>query len=227
MSRRKRPARSGPAPRANREGADRASDEGVRRPRAAAILIGALLVVAVSIAGWLAGRGSAPRVAVDSLAALDPTEAYRQGYELLKARQAYESLPYFRRAIAGRPDDWRLRVNAAVAMSDAALEARSVRGSIRLKTASSFERIALMREALAQQDRAEALATSPGDRARAIAARAHVLVVWGFPRDALAEFRRAGTLDPQWASLASDLEAQLRDPTMPASESGGSGAGQD
>lgn len=213
MSKRKKPARPKPA-------------ERVRRPRAAAIVVGALLVIAVVIAGWLAGRGSAPRVPSDSLAELDPTEAYRRGYELLKARGAYESLPYFRRAIAGRPDDWRLRVNAAVAMSDAALEARSVLGSVRLKTRSSFERVALMREAMAQQDRAEALATTPGDRARAIAARAHVLVVWGFQRDALAEFRRAGTLDPQWLSVAADLEAQLLgdqallDPGSPSQDPG-------
>jgi hypothetical protein len=184
-------------------------------------------VVVVLAAGWLAGRLFPPRVPPDSLAALDPTEAYRRGYERLKARSAYESLPFFRRAIAGRPDDWGLRVNAAVALSDAALEARSVRGSVRLKSASSFERIALMREALANQDRAEALANTPDRRARAIAARAHLLVVWGFPRDALAEFRRASALDPQWGSLASDLEALLRDPTSPTPEPDGVGAGQD
>jgi hypothetical protein len=83
-------------------------------------------------------------------------------------------------------------------------------------TRSSFERVALMRESLAQLDLAMRLAGTPARRALVHANRAHHLVTWGFPREALQEFDLAEAEEPgAWRAVADGLSERLRHPVRP------------
>jgi tetratricopeptide (TPR) repeat protein len=197
---------------------------GTRSPHPAHLAAWAL--IAVIVAGALLVRlvGDEPivhvrRAAPDSLASLDPTDAYRQAIQLQRGRRSNESLPYFRRALAGRPNDWRLRVNYAAALNDAALEVQD-RGVPMPVIRSSLERVALARQALAQLDEAERLAPGAVERAFVLAAAGQRLVTWGFPLEARERFARAVELDRSWGEVLAGLDARLADPTRPDSEAG-------
>jgi hypothetical protein len=83
-------------------------------------------------------------------------------------------------------------------------------------TRSSFERVALVREAFAETDAAEQRALTPAARALAHATRAHHLVTWGMPWQALAEFRQAQTFAPgEWADVGDALATRLHHPERP------------
>jgi hypothetical protein len=78
------------------------------------------------------------------------------------SRRHSESLPYFRRMIELLPpDDWSLRHDYANALQGASLESRTLHGLPLHAARSSYESIALMREALAELDRAQRLAPTP------------------------------------------------------------------
>src|SRR5262249_55406839 len=65
----------------------------------------------------------------DALASLDAKQAYFTGVELNNRRHSSQSLPYFRRALALRPDLWQVHCDYAAALINAAVEARSSRGA--------------------------------------------------------------------------------------------------
>jgi hypothetical protein len=180
--------------------------------------------VAVAITGVLLARfvgdqrlASSGRALPDSLATLDPTEAYRRATELVKQHRAFESLPYFRRARAGRAGDWRLHVNYSGALHDATLQSKAMNGLAVPVTRNSLERVAFQREALAEFDEAEKLAPSPRERALVIALRGQRLATWGFALEARAEFVRAAALDPSWRDVLRSLDRRLADPMQPDS----------
>ena len=189
-----------------------------RNRRMAALLL--------AVAGVTAcGRASGPRPveSPDAIAGLDATQAYLTGVQLLnQRRQATASLPYFRRALTLRPDLWQIHHDYAAALLNAANEAQMKLGETRRVTRSSWEGVAMIHEALAEIDRAEALASLPSDRAHAIAMRAQALAVWGMSWNGLAEYWRAQKLDPASNELRG-RRAQLlriaRDPLWGRSES--------
>lgn len=127
-----------------------------------------------------------------------------------------ESLPYFRHALAGiRQDFWAIHRNYAAALNNAALEVRALRGTGASTSRASFERIAMLREAQRELELAERLAPDPRIRAALLDARGGNLELWGFPWDALQNYRAALAVDPASAAIRAHAEgcaARLKDP---------------
>jgi hypothetical protein len=146
-----------------------------------------------------------------------PDEAYQRGARILSEGRADRSLAYFRHALSFPGDPAMAHVGYSAGLHDAAIQSRSRFGLAGLATRSSIERIALMRESLEQLDLAERLATTPAERARVHATRAHHYVTWGMPWDALAEFHAAQTDDPPggWGPVVAELAARLHHPEHP------------
>jgi hypothetical protein len=146
-------------------------------------------------AAWAWRAHAAPR---NPAIGMGLERAYAEAERLVGARRHVESLPYFERMLELAPDEWSLRHDYSNALQGASLEGREVLG-LRLRAArSSLEAIELMRRALAEMDRAQALARSPRDLATVHLARARHFGVWGFPCDAFSESRAAASADPSW-----------------------------
>ena len=130
-------------------------------------------------------------------------QAYAAAERLVGSRRHLESLPYFERLIVLVPaDEWALRHDYANALQGASLEGRAALGLPMRATRSSLESVELMRRALAEMDRAQALARSPRAAATVHLSRARQLGVWGFPWDAWSEARAAADADPTWGLAA-------------------------
>ena len=193
---------------------------GIRRTRRRIGVLTALVAAAAAFIGLPAVLPSDPVSAAapapDSLSRLDPFEAYAQGRALGEAQRFDESLPYFRRALEVPTDAWQPYCDYAISLFQTTHQVREHRGGKRPVTRSSYERVALMREALRELDRAEQRAGTPSDRGFVIASRARYLKVWGLPWDALSEYYRAGSLEPARMNEAFGLMELMQHPTRPA-----------
>jgi len=86
-----------------------------------------------------------------------------------------------REAVVMRPHAWQTHQHLAATLQNSAVETRNQLGAVQPRTRSSFERIALIREALEQLDVARSVAKD--DRARAYIddERRRVFAMWGAP----------------------------------------------
>jgi tetratricopeptide (TPR) repeat protein len=148
----------------------------------------------------------------DSLAEMAPYEAYQRGLALGESQRFVESLPYFRRALEVPPPAWQPYCDYAISLFHATHQTRAGWPNARPATRSSYERVAMVREALAQLEVAERLAQTAPDRALVMALRARYLKVWGLAWDALGEYHRAATLDERHLIPAVELAEVMRDP---------------
>jgi hypothetical protein len=163
-----------------------------------------------------------------ALAAMSGEEALRTAMALVGAGREAESPPYFRRAIRdARLDVWQTHHDYAVGLYNTTMRVESRNGVPCQSVRSSWERIALVREAIRQLARAEDLAPTPRERAIVRGSYAQLVTVWGMPWDAVMAFRQAHALDPTSDYLASRGDGAmrvLRDPTRgPAPEARGAG----
>jgi hypothetical protein len=202
---------------------------GPRRVRRLAWALPPLLVAGALLWGpaWrLATRPGAPPpnpTEPAALAAMSGEEALRTAMTLVGAGREAESPPYFRRALRdARLDVWQVRHDYAVGLYNTTMRIESRNGVPCQSVRSSWERIALAREAIRQLARAEDLAPTPRERAIVRASYAQLVTVWGMPWDAFMAFRQAHALDPASEYLASRSDGAmlvLRDPTRgPAAE---------
>jgi hypothetical protein len=196
--------RRGPDPRNLR--ATRASGKDRGRAWAWISLIALAIVAAFSISRVREAHraiGSVPPVIPappNPALAMSLDEAYAAAAQLVGSRRHLESLPYFGRMIELVPeDDWSLRHDYANALQGASMESRAVLGLPVRALRSSFESIQLMRQAMAELDRAQRLGRAPRAAATVHFARARQLGAWGLPWDAFAEARAAAAADPSWA----------------------------
>jgi tetratricopeptide (TPR) repeat protein len=186
--------------------------------RSLAIVFAVLgLLVAIG-AGWLFTHGgrsrsqapSAPSAEDARLATLAPTVAYDSAMVLARAGQHRASLPYYRRALQHRFDVmWPIHFNYASALYNYGLEIGTRNGVPLPATRSSVERVALMREAMAQLDSAERLAPGPAERAMIVRSRAERFRIWGLPWDAFTQYRTAEWIDPNEPALRQAAEGYL------------------
>ncbi len=158
---------------------------------------------------------SAPAVDT-SLTALDLPSLNQRAIALVESHRFVESLPYFRREfeLLEQPV-WGLHHDFGTVLNNGAFQTRRLRGLTVPATRGTIERVALVREALAENDRAARLAESPPDRARVGERRAHVLWLWGFRWDGVKAYRTALDALPGSRAVAGRLElriAQMRDP---------------
>jgi len=117
------------------------------------------------------------------------------------------SLPYFRRAVSQAPDSWSAHANYSNALHNGAQESRRHLGKDEPAARSSVERIGMMRECLRESDLADSLTAGPADRAAIAYQRAQSLQTWGFPIEALLEYRRAQAMDSSREDIAKAAHA--------------------
>jgi|SRR5690242_4806172 len=170
-----------------------------RRLVAPALVV--LLVVSLLVLWWArrdAGRDAPPvPEAADSLAAWAPDRLWRTQSALFVAGRRIESLPYAK-ALADRlPDNWQARLNYAITLNGAAIEA-SRTGAI-TRTRSSLERVAMLRQAFAELAAAEAHADGPRAFAALAVQSGDLERIWGMPWDALEHYAAGAARDSTWA----------------------------
>ena len=179
------------------------------------LLVAGAIAAALALMRW--PRATRPPTSLDSLADMDPAKAYALALRLGTQGHHLESLPYFRRALAGvREDFWEIHLNYAAALDNAALQARRIGGADLPASRASFERAAMLRESLRQLELAERLAPDPRVRAAVRDARGGNLELWGFPWEALEDYREAKRLDPSSSAFRAHAEAcaaSLESPT--------------
>ena len=196
-----------------------------RRSVGGLLAVGVVFAIALVAALWWGVRSarrpgsappasSAPPAVADSIAALDPAQAYVRALALGQTHHFDQSLPYFRRALEIPPEAWEPYCDYAIALFQATLQARQHLGWTQSVTRSSFERVAMLHEAARSLDRAESLAKTPADRAYIIAHRARMLSAWGLSWNAVSEFFRGGALDPALVQQARAVADRMRDPVL-------------
>ena len=164
-----------------------------------------LVLAAVLIGGCepaATGPSGTPRPAATVIAeTLTAPEAYDRGVALQRNGEHVASVPYFRRAVELEPGLRQPHDDLALALHDAAIQTELADARVRLVVPSSDRRVAMLREALEELDRAERLAPSPAEHALVHGTRGRMYQLWGFPNEALEEFDRAVACAPQWTSM--------------------------
>ena len=149
----------------------------------------------------------------DAALSLGPVEAYARGVALVDSGRSRASLPYLHHAVAAPGAPWQAwRIYASALHNAAMAGVTDPLVATDLAPRSSFERVALMREAFPRIDRAIALAGNPPERAIAQNTRGQFLRTWGFQWDAMQDFHMAGELDPSWHDQALFFARLMRDP---------------
>jgi hypothetical protein len=161
---------------------------------AALAVIGGAALVAFARGCTPAGP---PRAGADSLATWTPDRLWRTQSALFVAGRRIESLPYAKALRDRLPDNWQARLNYAITLNGAAIEA-SRSGAI-TRTRSSVERVAMLRLALAELAAAEAYADSPRAHAALAVQTGDLERIWGMPWDALEHYVAAERRDSTWA----------------------------
>jgi len=177
----------------------------------------AALLVAVALLWGPARRlvsrpAASPPEAVEpaAIAAMSGPEALQAGLALGRAGRDPESLPYFQHAIRqGQGDLWQVRYNYATALYNTTLRIETRGGLPVQATRSSWERVALVHEAVRQLDQAEGQARTPPERATVRAAYAQMHLLWGLPWDAFLAYRQASAADPANRGLAARADGLL------------------
>lgn len=209
----------------------RERERGRRRPKAAPAarvrsaggrsrwLWTALAIMALGLIAWLivrpqlASRGAesaASGASTGPAAAMTPQAAYETGLRLAQSGHHEASLPYYRRALEGKPiTAWVVHYNYGGALYNVGLEVRDRRGVAVPVTRSSIERVAMMRDALAELDIAERLTINTHDRAIVIRARGERFQIWGFPWDAFVQLRQAQWTDSLRRELGGLADAYM------------------
>ena len=127
---------------------------------------------------------------------MDASAAFAAGTSLGKEGRHLEALPFFERVVALAPDVPQGRINLASALGNAAFEVRVHLGKAEPVMRSSYDRILATHESLVELDRAEQQVSSIHDRTFVRTERGRALESWGFPIDALAQYRQAESADP-------------------------------
>ncbi len=148
--------------------------------------------------------------------AMGPVEAYAKGAALADSGHAWQSLPFLHRSVSAPGAPWQAWRAYGSALFNASMSAApDPLADPAPGPRSSFERVALMRQALARIERAADLAGKPADHALAQLTRGQFLRTWGFPWDALHEFHQAGEIDPAWRDQGLLYATMMRDPLRP------------
>ncbi len=139
----------------------------------------------------------------DPLVGMSTEEALWTALELNRAGRDAASLPYFRRALHDDAvTDWQVHYNYGTALYNATLQIELRNGVPTYVVRSSWERIALVREAVRQLSLAEGRTHTARERATARAAYAQMVWLWGMPWDAFVAYRQAYSADPANQDLA-------------------------
>ncbi len=123
-------------------------------------------------------------------------QAATRAAELIRAKRFREAQAAYRVAMALAPQDfWQLHFVLAATAAQISVENTERAGISQPYSRSSVERVAAMREALSEFDRAEQLADSPQALATIYSTRAETYLTWGQMWEALRFFEAAARAD--------------------------------
>jgi hypothetical protein len=197
--------RPSPLPPARRAATGRPARPPFRRR---AIGLVALAAVTAALLRWARVEDPSPPPAPQ-----DPRAAYQAALARVAEGRFHESLPWFREALRGAPDLWRIHHDYAASLLNAAHESRERQRVLGFVARGSPERVTLVREALEHLARAERLGGGePGAVAQARRTRAQAMRAWGFPWEAFAAYRQAEWADSGAAGRADALMELLEHP---------------
>ena len=174
----------------------------------ALVFLGIAAIAAGSWWIWRRPPAGAPERTLDPTR---PESLYAQAIRLGKEGRNLESLRFFERAgpgLAGRHYEYHF--DYAAALHNLCVQAEERRGIRMPVVRTSVERVALMRQALAEMERAERVAPTPPDKSRVLRTRALILRFWGLPWNAFEQLRLAQYADRSQAELAGDADAYMR-----------------
>jgi len=172
-----------------------------------------LLLVAVVVLAWHPWRHAAPP---DPFAGMDVNAAADTADALDKRGKYVEALPYVAYLERVGEVTAAFESRAATAANNASIQVRAHHGLVIPVTRSSIERVELVRESMRRAQRAEDMTPGPQWKAAFKSARAGQLAVWGFQREAFAEYRLAATFAPLSQRALSEarwMSRMLTDPT--------------
>ena len=164
-----------------------------------------LLLAALALGAALWGRFGPRPPSPTGEFGLDPEEANRVALRLARAGDPLAAIPYFREVLRQAPESFSAHQNLASALGNGTQQARTHLGKTDNAVRSSVERIAMLRESIAESMAAERLARSPAERVLTLLERGRELESWGFPLDALAQFRAAEAAAPERADVVAAI----------------------
>lgn len=183
-----------------------------RGPLGIARLASLLVVAALAALWWWARRPVPPGGVAPPRLAGSHDEASQAGLDLAHAGRHLEAIAYFREAVRLEPSDPLAHENLASSLGNGAQQARVHLGKTDNAVRSSVERIAMMKETMAETDAAQRLARTRNERVLALLEQGRTLYNWGFPVDALTRMRKAAEIAPDMAVVqtsVSKLEHEL------------------
>jgi len=179
------------------------------------------VTVAVLVLGALAYAGLRVWQSRRATPSVQDADAVAKGRELIASGRSLESLPYFRRGLEQNTQDRLGHLSYAVALLNAVHQGRRHFGTQQFAVRSSWERVAMVREALSELAIAQKQAEAIGDRrsiATAEGTRGQALGDWGLQWDALVAYRHSEWTDStfsHYSGVADRLVMQMQHPVIP------------
>lgn len=174
----------------------------------------AAVFVLGALATWWFTQHAGPRPVIKDLE--HSKRAANTAAQFLTQKRFREAQAAYREAVLYAPEDfWQLHFVLASTAAQISVENTLRAGISQPYSRSSVERVAAMREALAEFDRALQLADSPEARATIHANRAETFLTWGQMWEALRDFEaaaRADTADPSRAQRAAHVRSLMSHP---------------
>jgi hypothetical protein len=147
--------------------------------------------------------------------------AIARGRELIGSQRSLESLPYFRRGLEQDPQDRLGHLSYAVALLNAVHQGRTHFGTQQFAVRSSWERVAMVQEALRELAISQKQAEASGDHrtiASAEGTRGQAYADWGLQWEALIAYRHAEWSDSTlggFTGRADRLVIEMQHPAGP------------
>jgi hypothetical protein len=185
---------------------------GGRRVMVAAVAAVLVVLAVMGIRAWQTQRAAT--------AVQDPY-AIARAREMAASGRSLESLPYFRGGLERDPQDRLGHLSYAVALLNAVHQGRTHFGMQQFAVRSSWERMAMVQEALRELAITQKEAEASGDRpliASAEGTRGQALADWGLQWEALVAYRQAEWSDStlgRFTGKADRLVIAMQHPTGP------------
>jgi tetratricopeptide (TPR) repeat protein len=157
-----------------------------------------VVLLAAALAGLAWWRLLAVRVPEQRMGGLgvDRETANRTALALGRQGRHQESIPYFREVVRQDPGSGIAHENLGSALGNGAQQVRTHLGKTDNANRSSVERIAMLKETIAETERARQLARTDPQRVYSLLEQGRTLYTWGFPIDALDRMRAAYEIAP-------------------------------
>ena len=165
-----------------------------------------------ALAWWRFSPTRPPELRLGAGFGLDPEASNQTALALGRQGRHLESIPYFREVVQQDPRSAIAHENLASALGNGAQQVRTHLGKTDNANRSSVERIAMMKETIAEFENTRRLGRNDLQRVYALLEQGRTLYTWGFPIDAIARLRAAYAIAPNNPAVERalhDLEREL------------------